>query len=92
MTTELPSGAFRAGFFPTVPAAEKAVAGLLAANFSIEQLGIVCPEKFHDEFSTTLPRIEAPAEHSVMRITEGASIGAVLGGVALAAATVGAGA
>ncbi len=87
MNAELPKGAFRAGFFSTVADAERAVDGLLAADFSVEQLAIVCPDKFRGELSSRLTNVETPAEHSPAHIAEGASIGAALGGIALGIAT-----
>lgn len=86
MSQTLPSGAFCAGFFSTVPAAESAVTNLLAADFSQDQLGIIVPEPMRDEFPTRgLNEVEPPADDSPARVAEGASFGAALGGVALAA-------
>ena len=78
--------AFCAGFFSTVPEAEKAIAQLLSAGFSIEKLGVVCPEIFRKDFPKRYQE-EAPAASSPALIGKGASIGAVLGGIALAATT-----
>lgn len=86
MSQKLPSGAYCAGFYSTVPAAEAAVTGLLAADFSQEQLGIIVPEQFRGEFPVGVLHEEPPpADVSPARVAQGASFGAALGGVALAA-------
>jgi hypothetical protein len=88
MSERLPQGAFCAGFFPNVPAAEHAIDGLLAAGFPAQRLGVVCPEKFRDTLPSEIEREDPPSESSPVHIAEGAAIGAALGGVALAAAAI----
>lgn len=87
MSHQLPTGAYCAGFFSTVPAAEKAVTGLLAGDFSHDQLGIIIPEQFRAHFPAAgIHEEKPPVEFSPLRIAEGAGFGAAIGGVTLAAA------
>jgi hypothetical protein len=88
MPQQLLNRVFCAGFFPTVAGAEHAVRRLLEAGFTTEQLGVIVPEKFQKDFAPSVPREESPADGSPMHIAAGASLGAALGGIALAATAV----
>jgi hypothetical protein len=79
---------FRVGFFDNVAQADQAVRNLLAAGFTKDQLAVICPEKCKDSFASGVPRAERPASHTTETIVEGGAVGAVLGGVALAATTI----
>ncbi len=80
--------AIRAGFFDTVPQADQAVRELLAAGFSRDELALIVPEKFQEEFAPDVPRAHHPGSHPGTDIAEGGAIGAALGGIALAATAI----
>jgi hypothetical protein len=77
---------FRVGFFDTVDQADQAIRRLLAAGFSMNELAVICPEQFQDRLRSDVPRAELPGSHAAEAIVEGGAAGAVLGGIALAAA------
>lgn len=88
MSQQLLTNAFCAGNFATVSAAERAIAGLLAAGFAREDLGIICPKEFEADFSQSIRRETTPAASAPSDIAVGASVGAALGGVAVAATAI----
>lgn len=79
---------FRVGFFNTVPEADQAVRNLMAAGFSKDELAVICPSKFHEQFAPGVPRAQRPGSHTGEAIAEGGAVGAVLGGLALVATAV----
>jgi hypothetical protein len=78
----------RVGYFNSVPEADEAVKALLAAGFSKDQLGVICPEKFKKHFAAEAPLSQRPGSHAGVELAEGAGIGAAIGGIALAAVAV----
>lgn len=88
MKADQPASANCGGLFNTVEAAETAIRGLLNAGFSVDQLGVICPERFRNQFREDVAIDGPPSQGAPMRVAEGATVGAVLGGVALAAVTV----
>jgi hypothetical protein len=83
-TNDIPN---RVGFFSTAAQADQAVRDLLAAGFTDEQLAVICPEKFKDEFPN-LRHPDPPGSHAAEAVVEGGAVGAALGGIALVAAAV----
>jgi hypothetical protein len=77
---------FRVAFFDNVVQADQAVRQLLTVGFSNAELAIICPPQFQDHFATDVPRGEQQGSHAAEAIMEGGAVGAVLGGIALAAA------
>jgi hypothetical protein len=78
----------RVGFFTTVEQADKAVRDLLVAGFTKEQVSVICPDQHKHHFATNVSRADPPAAHAGGEITEGAAVGAALGGIALVATTI----
>jgi hypothetical protein len=76
----------RVGYFNSVPEADEAVKSLLAAGFSKDQLGVICPDKFKEHFAAEAPLSQRPGSHAAADLAEGAGIGAAIGGIALVAA------
>lgn len=72
-------------YFDTVEDADKAVGSLLAAGFAKNQLAVVCPQKFAKHFAEEAPLAQRPGSHAAAELAEGAGIGVVIGGIALAA-------
>jgi hypothetical protein len=81
----------RAGFFSTVALADQAVRNLRAAGFSEDELAVICPDKFKDQFTTNVPQVEGPGSRALEGIAAGGVLGATLGGLALMAAALGTG-
>jgi hypothetical protein len=76
------------GFFSTPAQADQAVRQLLAAGFTKDQLGVICPQNCAAQFAPGIRRAERPGSHAVEAIVEGGAAGAVIGGIALAATVV----
>ncbi len=83
--------AIRAGFFGSVAAADAAVRNLMAAGFTKEELAVICPEKFKDQFTTNVPQAEEPGTSATEGMAAGGVFGATIGGLALIAAAIGTG-
>jgi hypothetical protein len=79
---------FRVGFFDSVAQADQAVRSLLADGFTKEQLAVICPQHLKDELLSSLPEARRPGSGATTAIVEGGAIGAVLGGIALAATAI----
>jgi hypothetical protein len=79
---------YRLGFFDSVSEADQAVRRLQAAGFSQKELAVICPKKFHEQFTVNVRRAERPGSHVAEGIAEGGAAGAVLGGIALAATAI----
>jgi hypothetical protein len=80
MNSDLP---IRAGIFETEPAADRAVAGLIAAGFSKEKISVVSSRPVeqpveHEDVVT----VEPSGSHTGGAVVLGGSIGTVLGGLA----------
>ena len=78
----------RAGAFDTVAQADRAIRRLLATGFSKDQLAVICPAKFKDHFLPEAPQAEAPTADAGGAIAMGGTLGATLGGLALAATVI----
>jgi hypothetical protein len=81
----------RAGFFSTVADADKAIRNLMAAGFSHNELAVICPDEFKDQFTTDVAQAEGPGSTALEGIAAGGVLGATLGGIALMAAAIGTG-
>jgi hypothetical protein len=81
----------RAGFFSSVNRADQAVRNLLAAGFSKDELAVICPDQFKGQFHPDVPSAEEPGSYATEGMAAGGVLGATLGGLALAAATIGTG-
>jgi hypothetical protein len=88
MSTTTIGKPFRIGFFNSVAEADLAARRLLSAGFSKDELAIICPQQFHEHFSTNVPRAERPGSHAAAAIVEGSAVGAALGGIGLVAAAI----
>jgi hypothetical protein len=88
MTTTKTDQAFRVAFFNNVAAADLALRRLLAADFTKAELAVICPKQFEDQFTQDVPKAERPGSHAVQGIVEGGAVGAVLGGLSLAAVAI----
>ena len=88
MTSVMPDLSFCAGFFSELADADRAIAGLLAAGFTREEIGVVCPENFKSHFPPEIWRAKPASTYAPATIASGGAIGAALGGLALAATTV----
>src|SRR5262245_44673722 len=86
MTQAIRERLVRVGFFDTVAKADRAIRDLLAAGFSKDELGVICPERFHDELRADVPRAQPPGTGAAKALIRGGVAGAALGGLALAAA------
>jgi hypothetical protein len=83
--------AIRAGFFSTVAAADRAVRNLRAAGFTKDELAVICPEKFKDQFTADVPEAKEQGSSATEGMAAGGAFGATLGGIALIAAAIGTG-
>jgi hypothetical protein len=82
---------FRVGVFDTVDQAENAIHRLLAAGFTRDQLAVVCSDKHKEALLRREHlRTDRPsgAVYTAEAVPAGAAVGAVLGGIALAATAV----
>ncbi len=75
----------RAGAFDTVAQADGAIRALVAAGFSKDQLAVICPAKFTNQFHAEALQANAPTAEPGSAIAMGGAMGAALGGLALAA-------
>jgi len=88
MTSVTPELTFCAGFFSELNEADRAISALLAAGFTQEELGVVCPERFREHFPPEIWRAEAASTYAPATIAQGGAVGAALGGLALAVTAV----
>jgi hypothetical protein len=88
MTQQLIKTQTWAGAFDSVAQADRAIRTLLAAGFSSDHIAVICPARFKDHFLPEEPRAEAPAAGAASTLALGGAMGATLGGLALAAATI----
>jgi len=79
----------RAGIFSSPTAADQAVAGLLAAGFSKEQITVVCSDEAREAHFREFEHQQPAGTNAEGGVAAGTSIGAVLGG--LTAIAIGAG-
>jgi hypothetical protein len=73
------------GYFDTIEGADRVLHALLAAGFSKDQLAVICPEKFKSHFAAEARLAQRPGSHAGLDLAEGAGLGMVIGGIALAA-------
>ena len=78
----------RVGVFSTVPQAEQAVKGLLAAGFRREEVSVVCSDEHKEKLFGNLAHPFHSARQTPEAIAMGGALGATLGGLALAATAV----
>ncbi len=81
---ELP---YRVGVFRTAAGAHTAIEALLAAGFSKDELAVVCSDARREDFAD-IPQPKPSDDYSAQAIGVGGAAGAVLGGIAMAAATI----
>jgi hypothetical protein len=87
--TESPSNKpCRVGLFTAEVQSEQAVRDLLAGGFSKDQLAVIYPRGKNNRVSSEVPRAEPPGSHPAATLVEGGAVGAVLGGIALAATAI----
>jgi hypothetical protein len=75
----------RVGVFSTVPQADKAVKALFDAGFSKDQISVVCSDQYKEHHFGQLAHPVHTANFTAPAIAAGGTIGATLGGLALAA-------
>jgi len=75
----------RAGVFPTILAAEKAVRDLLAAGFQKEQITVICSDDTKERYFREFEHQEPAGSHTPAAAATGGAIGATIGGVAAGA-------
>jgi hypothetical protein len=81
---------FAVGIFSDLQAADRAVAALLAAGFSKDEITAICADEVHESHLRQLAQAHHPHSEVGEGGTTGASIGAAVGGlaaIALGAAT-----
>jgi len=78
----------RVGYFTSKKSAEQAVRDLLAAGFDEKELAIIWPTKNNHHTSPEIPEAQLPGSHGTEALAEGGAIGAVIGGIALAATAI----
>jgi len=88
MTSVMSDLSFCAGFFSELADADRAIAGLLGAGFTREDMGVVCPENFKSHFPAEIWRAKPASTYAPATIASGGAIGAALGGLALAVTTI----
>jgi len=81
---------YRVGDFATAREAHAAIEALLADGFTRDELAVVCPDARRDDFAD-IPQPKPPSDYTAQAIGVGTAAGAVLGGIALAAATLASG-
>jgi hypothetical protein len=69
-----------------VPAALRAVAGLLSAGFSREQITVVCSDEKQEREFRAFEHQQPAGSHTPAAMATGGSLGAAIGGVAAGAA------
>jgi len=85
VTVDLP---VRVGVFENVADAERAVAGLLSRGFRREQLSVICSDEYKERLFPGISHPPIPGSNTPTGILTGGAVGAVLGGIALAASAV----
>lgn len=72
----------RAGVFATVQGADQAVAGLLAAGFTREQISVICDNKFKEQHFREFQHPPLPEESLGPAVSVGGGVGTAIGGLA----------
>lgn len=75
----------RVGIFATVPAAERAVQGLLAAGFTTEQVTVVCSDPQKERNFEQFHHQDPAGTSTPAKAVAGGAIGAALGGLTILA-------
>ena len=73
---------FRVGIFTTVEAADHAVAGLLKAGFTNDQITVVCSDKAIEAHFKDFEHESPAGTHTPLAAATGSAIGALMGGLA----------
>ena len=83
--TPRPKRPLRAGVFETVAEADKAVADLLAAGFTVEQTTVICSADAVQRHFKQYEHQDPAGKHTPAAALTGGAIGATLGGLAAVA-------
>ena len=78
---------FRAGVFPDIPAADRVVEKLLQAGIRPEELSVVCSNEVVQQHFKAFHHEDPAGEHTPKMAAGGSAIGAAIGGLAIAGAT-----
>jgi hypothetical protein len=78
----------RVGYFTTRANAERAVRDLTVAGFDEKEIAIIWPTKSNHHISPQIPEAQLPGSHGTEALAEGGAIGAMIGGIALAATAI----
>jgi hypothetical protein len=85
---KLPTGQeIEVGIFPTVDSARNAVQGLLDAGFSNEQITVICSDETKERHFQEFEHQEPAGTYTPAAAITGATIGALLGGASVIAAS-----
>jgi hypothetical protein len=76
----------RVGIFTTVEQADRAVAGLLAAGFTKDHISVVCSDRVKEKHFSEFEHQDPAGAHTPLAAATGSAIGALVGGLATAAA------
>lgn len=79
---------FRAGVYSTVPAADRVVRRLLAAGIRPEQLSVVCSNEVIQRHFSQFHHEDPAGENTPKMAASGSAIGAAIGGLAVAGASI----
>jgi Heat induced stress protein YflT len=80
--------ALEVGVFDTVDAAREAVRGLLQAGFSQQQITVVCSDETKERYFSEFEHQQPAGTHTSTAAITGGTIGALLGGLTIAASAV----
>ena len=87
-STETIQRPFRAGVFSTVPTADRAVRRLLEAGISPDQVSVVCSNEVIQRHFARFHHEDPAGEHTPAMAASGSAIGAAIGGLAVAGASI----
>jgi hypothetical protein len=75
----------RVGVYDTVAEIHRVVHDLREAGFTQHELGVICSDKYKEQFMHDLPLKEPAGTHTEQAIVAGGLVGATIGGLVLAA-------
>jgi hypothetical protein len=76
------------GVFDSVEAAGRAVEGLLATGFTVEQITVVCSDETKERYFRQFEHQKPAGTHGVKATVAGSAIGAIAGGLGVIASAV----
>jgi hypothetical protein len=88
METTVVEKPVRVGVFSTISKADEAVAGLLSAGFTKEQITVMCSDRGKEQHFSEYEHRQPAGTNTPMAAATGGAIGSVLGGLAALAGVV----